>query len=173
MKTKRVILIGLFSAICYVGTILGITFYIGGSPTMVHLGTTAIFLSAILIGKDAGFAGAIGCALFDLLDPKYVLFAIPTFIIKGLTGYVAGKVAFSMGKQGNSNILNIIGFILGGIVSLIGYFLVNWIVFFGFEVAVLKLGSSLITTALGIAITIPISLIIKPLLKKGSIKVYE
>lgn len=49
---------------------------------MIHLGTTAIF-----IGKDAGFAGAIGCALFDALNPMFAAWIVPTFIVKGLTGW--------------------------------------------------------------------------------------
>lgn len=130
---------------------------------MIHLGTTAIFISAILVGKDAFFPAAIGCALFDIIT--FPMWAIPTFIIKGLTGYVVGKIAFYNEKDGYSTKYNIIGFILGSIVSLIGYFLVNWIFFIGWNGAVLSLSTSIITSIIGIAIAIPISIAVKTSLK--------
>lgn len=169
MKTRRIILIGLFAAICFVGTYLHIPIDFGGSSTMIHLGTTAIFISAIFIGKDAGFAGAIGCALFDALDPRFAVWVIPTFIIKGLTGYIVGYISFMFKKQGNSMLQNIIAFIVGGIVSLLGYYIVNWFVFVGFHVALLKMISSFITTAIGVIITIPIAAIIKPIINKSGV----
>jgi hypothetical protein len=59
---------------------------------------------------------------------------------------------------------NVIGFTAGGVVSLLGYFLINWFVFVGFNVAVVKMVSSLITTGIGIAIAIPLAGVIKPIL---------
>lgn len=56
-KTKRLVVIALLAAMCYVGTFINIRIPIGGSMSMVHLGTTAIFIAAVLIGKDAGLAG--------------------------------------------------------------------------------------------------------------------
>ena len=123
MKTKRMVLIGLFASICFIGTYAHIPINFGGSNSMIHLGTTAIFIAAILIGKDAGLAAGIGCALFDAIDPMFAAWVIPTFIIKGLTGYVVGAIAFSRGKKGNSMTQNVLAFIAGGIVSLLGYFL--------------------------------------------------
>ncbi|MFD3157056.1 ECF transporter S component [Haloimpatiens sp. FM7330] len=170
MKTKRLVLIGLFSAICFIGTFLHIPIDFGGSSTMIHLGTTAIFISAIFIGKDAGWAGAIGCALFDAMNPKFAAWVLPTFIIKGLTGFVVGYIAFMFAKRGNNLVQNIIAFIAGGVVSLLGYFIVNWLVFVGFYPALFKMISSLITTGLGVAITIPIAAIIKPIVNKSGLK---
>jgi uncharacterized membrane protein len=111
----------------------------------------------------------IGCALFDATNPRFAAWVIPTFIIKGLTGYAAGCIAFYKGKRGNSIVQNLIAFIAGGIVSLVGYFLFNWFVFVGFYPAVLKMGSSLITTGIAVAITVPLALVIKPILNKSGI----
>ena len=163
----------MFAALCFIGTYIHIPISLGSYNSMIHLGTTMIFLAAVFMGPDAGLAGGIGCALFDALDPRFSLYIIPTLIIKGLTGYVAGKIAFSMSKQGNSTKLNILSFIAGGIVSLVGYFIVNWILFKGWYGAVLSLSTSIITTALGIIITIPLSIIIKPLVIKSGIKLFR
>lgn len=171
---KRIIAIGLFTAICFVGTQLKIEVPLGGgTDTMIHLGTTAIFLASIFIGPDAGISAGVGCALFDLMSPKHVAWTIPTLIIKGLTGYIAGKICFAKGTNGNSKIQNIVAFIAGGIVSLIGYFLCNWFIFYGLNPAIVKMIASITTTGIGIIITIPISFILKPIVNKSGIKIYE
>ncbi|MBW6410586.1 ECF transporter S component [Clostridium weizhouense] len=160
-STRRMVLIGVMAAICFVGTYLHVPLAVGGSTTMIHLGTTAIFIAAVLIGPDAGLSAGIGCALYDALDPTFAAWIIPTLIVKGLTGYVAGKISFMNNKNGENSIQNIIGFIAGGIVSLIGYFIFNWLVFVGLASATIKLLASIGTTALGLAIAIPLSIAIK------------
>ena len=165
-NTKRIVCVALFATICFVGTCINIPIQIGGGTSMIHLGTTAIFLAAIFIGSDAGLSGAIGCALFDVMNPMFVAWVIPTFIIKGLTGYVVGKIAFNKGCRGEKLSLNIVGFMLGGIVSLIGYFIVNWFVFVGFYGALAKMTTSVITTTIAIVISIPL-IAIKPIVNKA------
>ena len=161
MKTKKLILMALFTALCFLGTWMHIPVPIGGATSMVHLGTTVIFIIAILIGKEAAIPAGLGCALFDLLSPGYAVWAIPTLIVKGLTGYVVGKIAFSKGYEGKNQIVNIIGFIAGGIVSLLGYFAFNWIIFKGWQGAVASLLTSSVTTAIGLVIAIPLALAVK------------
>lgn len=166
MTTRRIVLIGLFAALCFVGTWLHIPITLGGSNSMIHLGTATIFIAAVLIGKDAGLAAAIGCALFDASNPAFMAWVIPTFIIKGLTGYAAGYIAFARGKQGMSMVQNIIGFVAGGVVSLLGYFIVNWLVFVGFETALLKMITSITTTGIGVAIAVVASGALQPMVRQ-------
>ncbi|MEG1003207.1 ECF transporter S component [Clostridium sp.] len=161
MKTQKLVMYSMFAALIFLGTYIHIEIPIGGGVSMVHLGTTVIFIVAVLIGEKAALPAAIGSALMDALTPAFALWVIPTFIIKGLTGYVAGKVAYMNGKEGNSTIINIIAFICGGLVSLFGYFLVNWIIFQGWEGAVASLATSIVTTVIGIVIAIPLSMAIK------------
>ena len=161
MKTKKLVLLSLFTALCFIGTWVHIPVPIGGANSMIHLGTTVIFIVAILIGKDAAIPAGLGCALFDLLSPGYALWVIPTLITKGLMGYVTGKIAFANGKKGKSSLYNIIAFISGGIVSLVGYFIFNWIFFKGWEGAVASLVTSFGTTLIGIVIAIPLSMGVK------------
>ncbi|WP_017352033.1 MULTISPECIES: ECF transporter S component [unclassified Clostridium] len=160
-STKRIVLIGVMAAICFIGTYLHIPINLGGSASMIHLGTTAIFIAAVLIGPDAGISAGIGCALYDALDPTFAAWILPTLIVKGLTGYVAGKIAFANNKNGENIVYNIIAFVFGGIVSLIGYFIFNWLVFVGLAAAIAKLLASVGTTAIGLIIAIPLSIAIK------------
>lgn len=154
-KTLRIVRIALFAAICFVGTYIHIPITLGGSQTMIHLGTTAIFVGAIFLGKDVAFAGAIGCALFDAMDPAFAIWIIPTFFLKGATGYVAGAISHYKENKGDNMKLNIIAFLCGGLVSIVGYFIVN-LILFGQAAAVLKIITSVITTGLGVAIAIPL-----------------
>lgn len=161
MGTNKLVMMAMFAALIFLGTYIHIEIPIGGGVSMIHLGTTVIFIVAVLIGEKAALPAAIGSALMDALTPAFALWVIPTFIIKGATGYVAGKVAFMNGKEGKSTIQNIIGFILGGIVSLLGYFVVNWAIFKGWQGAVTSLLTSITTTAIGIVIAIPLSMALK------------
>lgn len=165
IDTKKLVRLALLTAFCFVGTYMHIQLPVGGKDTMIHLGTTAIFLGAILIGPEIALPAGIGCALFDAISPNYMIWVIPTLIIKALTGYTVGKIAFINGKRGNNQIYNIIGFISAGIVSLIGYFIVNNFLY-GLQVSMVKLISSVITTSIAIVITIPIALALKPIMNK-------
>lgn len=173
MNIKRIVRIGLFAAICFIGTYIHIPIVLGGYNSMIHLGTTMIFLASILLGSDAGIAAGIGCALFDAMDPKFAAYIIPTFIIKGLTGYVAGKIAFIGKFKGDNTKINILAFTIGGLVSLAGYFIVNWILFRGWAGAVLSLSTSIITTAIGVLIAIPLSMIIRPIVVRSGIQLFN
>lgn len=56
----------------------------------VHLGDTFIFISVLTLGKKNGaIASAVGAALADIIG-GYAIFAIGTFIAKGLMAYVMG-----------------------------------------------------------------------------------
>lgn len=161
MSTSRLVIMALCAALIFIGTFMHITIPVGGGVSMIHLGTTVIFIVSVLIGEKAALPAAIGSALFDALDPAFALWVLPTFIIKGATGYVAGKVAFLNGKEGKSVTQNTIGFILGGLVSLLGYFVVNWAIFKGWEGAVASLLTSITTTIIGIVIAVPLSMAVK------------
>ncbi|MGG7177301.1 ECF transporter S component [Clostridium paraputrificum] len=161
MKTKKLVLLSLFTALCFIGTWIHIPVPTVGTNAMIHLGTTVIFIIAILIGKNAAIPAGLGCALFDLFSPGYALWVIPTLITKGLMGYAVGKIAFANGKKGKNPIYNIIGFVIGGIVSLTGYFIFNWIFFKGWEGAVSSLITSFGTTIIGLLIAIPLSMGVK------------
>lgn len=169
MNTKKIVIIGLLAALTFAGTYIHIPLPFLGPNSMMHLGTTMIYISAVLIGPDAGWAGGIGCALFDLLSMP--VYAGPTFIIKGLQGYVSGKIAFAGEKEGNSLIQNLIGFILGAVISLAGYFITDYyIVYHNWMTAMTSTIGSLLTSGIGIIFSLVIIQIVKPIFKRANIK---
>lgn len=89
-----------------------------GTGGYVHFGDSIIYLAAAFLGPIAGaIVGAVGHSLADLLS-GYVIFAIATFIIKGIMGFVIGKILYKK--------FSVVRFIIAGIVSLaivtLGYF---------------------------------------------------
>lgn len=166
MRTKRLVTIGMLAALCFAATFIHIPVT---AKSMLHLGTTAIFVSAVLIGPQAGWAGAVGCALFDLMNPAYAAYALPTFIIKGLQGCSAGKIAFLRGKKGSSFTQNLIGFIFGSIVSILGYFVVDWLLLSNWAAAVENTIGSLLSSGLGIVFSLSLVSVLMPIIKKSNI----
>ncbi|WP_461204814.1 ECF transporter S component [Clostridium sp. DL1XJH146] len=174
LNVFKLVIISLMAAICYVCTWIHIPISIGGFNSMIHLGTTAIFIIAIIIGKDAGIAAAIGMSLFDIMDPAFAFWAPFTFVIKGLTGYVVGWIAFSNNNKGNNLLTNIIAFVAGGLVSLLGYFAAGVLIYQSVAISFAHSSTSVITTIIGILVTIPLSKVIKKLMPKSiTVKLQE
>ena len=111
----------------------------------IHLGDGAIFLSAILLGPYAGIAAAVGSALADALFGYYI-YIIPTFIIKGLMGLLAGLFAGSSPKITARNIAVYVGCEL---LMTAGYFLFETF-FYGIGAAAGAIGPNLIQGAAGV-----------------------
>ena len=88
-----------------------------------HLGDCAIFVGVMILGrKDGTVAAAVGAALSDLLG-GFLIWVIPTFVIKGIMAFVMGTVVEKILPEKKGNWL--IGAILGGICQIIGYQLVK------------------------------------------------
>ena len=96
------VLIGLFSAICYVSLML---FKIPipspvGNP-FIHMGNMFVILAALLFsGPIGGLSGSIGMGLFDLLN-GWASSAPKTIVLKFGIGFIAGLVA-SKGHDANA-----------------------------------------------------------------------
>ncbi|MFW6028679.1 MAG: ECF transporter S component [Halanaerobiales bacterium] len=117
--------LALFIAFTTVATFIHIP---GPSSSYFNLGELAIYSIALVFGgKAGGIAGGVGSAMADLIL-GYSIWAPFTFIVKGLEGYVVGKIS----EEGNL-IRNILAIIVGGHIMIIGYaitkgFLISWAV---------------------------------------------
>ena len=103
MKNKqvfRITITALMAALCYIGfKYMKFDIPVGPTFTAVHLGNTFCTLAGLLLGGTyGGIAGAIGMSIGDLLDPKYVLYAPKTIILKFIMGYLAGTIAHKLFK---------------------------------------------------------------------------
>ena len=58
----------------------------------INIGDTAVYVAAALLGGPAGMiSAAIGSALADL-TAGYVMYILPTVIVKGLMGFICGRL---------------------------------------------------------------------------------
>ena len=112
---KKLTMAGVMAALVFVMT------YVPKVPVpvtggYVHLGDGAIFLSMLLLGQLGIPAAAIGSALADILG-GYLVYALPTMLIKALVALIAWKVW----KEG-SWLRAILAFLLAEAAMVGGYF---------------------------------------------------
>lgn len=124
IKAKNIGIVAVFSALAFVATrFLQIPILQTGG--YLNFGEAIIYIAAIFFGPAVGgLVGAIGPALADVTSP-YAAFAPFTFMIKGLEGFIVGKISST--KQ--SKVTKILGIVAGGSIMVIGYFIVEILVF--------------------------------------------
>lgn len=168
--TQDLVVIGLLAAACTVATYIKIPV---GTGAFVHLGSAAIFASAILFGGvKGGFAGAIGSAFFDLLG-GFSPYTIWSFVIKGVAGLIIGGLAHTpalkkMAKSipGGEWGKNILATFVGAAWTLGGY-LVAWTIVIGsWEAAVGNIMASVLSSTVGMIVGIPLAMALKKPLRK-------
>lgn len=85
----------------------------------LNLGDMVVFIAALTLGKKGGFiVGSFGSAMADILT-SYTHYAPITFIVKGLEGYIAGRVLETdIGKK-----FPVLATAIGGIFMAFGYYI--------------------------------------------------
>ena len=127
-QTKELALNGLLIALVTVATYL-IRIPIPATQGYINAGDSMIFLTGVVFGPQAAlFAGGLGSALADLLA-GYVQYAPITLIVKGLEGWIVGKIAFGAAKREGLKIKDIIAILVGGVVMITGYYIGEAILF--------------------------------------------
>ena len=123
LSVRQLAFLSLFIAFTAVATFLHIP---GPSFSYFNLGEVAIYTIALTFGRKAGFiAGSFGSAIVDVIL-GYSIWAPFTFIIKGVEGWVVGKLA-----RDNDWRHNLLAIIAGGNIMVVGYavtkgFLISW-----------------------------------------------
>jgi len=125
----------------------------------IHLGDGMICLAAMLLGPVSIAAAAIGSALSDLVG-GYMIYVLPTLVIKGLIALVVWKV-YRPGDWFRA----LIAFVLGEAVMVLGYFVAEAILF-GVGTAAAAIGPNVIQ-GLGGVIVGMVCLPLVPRLKKA------
>jgi len=117
----------------------------------LNFGDIMVFTAALLFGRlVGGLAGGIGSAIADIIG--YPLFAPYTLIIKGLEGFVAGSI-----RDGKSSRRDLLGWLVGSIVMVSGYFLAEaYIMSLGVPAAVAEVPFNVVQVLSGAVIAIPL-----------------
>jgi len=158
--TRNIVVAGLMAALVTVGTML-IQIPVGMSG-YVHLGDSMVYFSGVLFGPVlGGLAAGLGSFLADMLS-GYAVYAIPTFIIKGLDAVVIALLYKMIAGNGGSSkrklTAYIIAFLGGSIVMTSGYFLFETFMY-GMEGAIVGLIPNMFQGTVGGAISIPFFLL--------------
>jgi uncharacterized membrane protein len=147
-------LVTIMTALVTVGTlILRIPNPMGG---YFNVGDVMIFVSALTFGPlVGGFAGGVGSAIADMIG--FPLFAIPTLIIKGLEGFIAGLVTDKKGV-----FRDVLAVVVAGSEMIIGYFLVElYALDWGLGGALAEVPGNVAQIVIGGIIGIPIALVLR------------
>ncbi|MEG2789750.1 MAG: ECF transporter S component [Romboutsia sp.] len=166
VKTRDLVETALLISLVFVATrFINIRLPIASNGGLVHLGNTMLFISSIVFGKKKGAcAGAFGMGLFDLLS-EWAIWAPFTFIIRGVMGYIIGKISWSNNKRGNDITTNIFAIILSGAWMIFGYFVTEMILYGNYIQAMSSIPGNITQIVIGIIIGVPISKILKKHIK--------
>jgi uncharacterized membrane protein len=118
----------------------------------LNFGDIMVFASALLFGRFVGgLAGGIGSAIADMIG--YPLFAPYTLVIKGLEGFVAGSI-----RDGKSTRRDLLGWLVGAIVMVSGYFLAEaYVMGLGVPAAAGEVPFNVVQVLSGVVVAIPLA----------------
>lgn len=147
MTTKQLCIQGLLIALVTVGTML---FQIPVSATQgyVHLGDSMILLAAVFFGARYGaLAGGFGSALADILT-GYSHWAPFTFLIKGIMGYLVGKLAERKAEK-FFTVRNLLAVGIGIVWMVFGYYIGGGILHGSFAVSLTSIPENIVQGVAG------------------------
>ncbi len=154
-KTLRLIAFcGITAAFVFLGTQLRIPTAIG----YINLGDAVILIASYVIGPAAFFPAAIGSAIADLIA-GYPMYIIPTFVIKGLMGLVAGLIMRHPEHRPHI-VKRLIAGILAELIMVSGYFAVE-VFLYDVAAAAASIPFNLIQAGAALVIAVPCSYLLK------------
>ena len=154
--TKELCIIALLIALVCAAT-MAITIPIPATSGYVHLGDSVILICSVFFGSGYGLAaGGIGSALADCLG-GYAHWAPFTLVIKGVMGYIIGRVSDYNGGRGKFfSLRNMAASFLGVAWMVFGYFLGGAAIKGSFAVSLASVPANVVQGAGGLIIFIVI-----------------
>ena len=155
----QISLMAVMTALVAVGTfIIRIPNPMGG---YFNMGDVMVFVAALTFNPlVGGFAGGVGSAIADMIG--FPIFAIPTLIIKGLEGLLAGIIT-----NKKSIFRDVVAVVVAGGEMIIGYFLVElYPLGWGLGGALAELPGNIAQIFVGGLLGIPIAIILRRNLPK-------
>jgi uncharacterized membrane protein len=164
---REVTLNGLLIALVFVSTyLIQIRLPVSLNGGLVHMGNVALFTVALVFGKRRGaIAGAFGMGLFDLVS-GWVVWAPFTFVVRGVMGYLIGRLA-----EGSSKVWwkAPVAIVIGGIWMLGGYYVTEGILYGNWVAPLTSIPGNLTQLGLGAAVALPFA----RLLNTNRIKLFK
>ena len=178
ISTKRIAMAGLLAALTAVGSALRITIPVSiGGTSAFHLGNIFCALSGILLGPGlGGLAAGLGSAIYDMTNPIYIGEAWLTFLMKGAYALAAGLVFKHLHLK--EYLRDLLATTAGAVTYAVLYlgksFIEDHFVLgLPLDAVLLTVGQKgLVSTVNGViaaAVSVPLYLTLKPLLKKAKL----
>ncbi|WP_312700689.1 ECF transporter S component [Sedimentibacter sp.] len=147
---KDMVYTSLFAALICVATfIIKIPSVVTNGYT--HLGDGFIFIAVTLLGrKNGAWAGAIGASLADIMG-GYSFYALPTFIIKFIMGYIMGTV---IEKLPDIKHKRTIGAAVGSVWQIFAYYVVGSLMVGNFISTLAEIPGNTIQSVAGIIVAL-------------------
>lgn len=112
-------LIGILSALSYVGVLIQIPIPSFLGKPMIHLGNLVVIISALIFGGSVGgISGSIGMGIYDIINGYDLFSIIRTILLKLIMGLIVGHI-YQI-KLKNSSKKSWILYITGGFITLLG-----------------------------------------------------
>lgn len=164
-------LIGIFGALTCVITLF-IDIPIPATKGFLNIGDAAVMLSGLLFGPViGGIAGGVGSSLADIIL-GYPIYAPATLIIKGLEGLIVGLIADPKEIHEKISYRDFIAVAIGGLLMVVGYLFYEAILY-GFATALVEVPMNFIQYAVGIAVSLLITIPIRKNLTQALPQVFD
>jgi uncharacterized membrane protein len=121
-----------------------------------NLGDVAIFIVALTFNPAiGGVAGGLGSAIADMIG--FPVFVIPTLLVKGLEGFLAGMIS-----DKKTPLRDILAVLVGGGEMILGYFLIElYFLQWGLGGAASEVPGNVGQIVIGAVLGIPIAYVIR------------
>lgn len=175
---KKIVITSLMSALCFVGAYISIPVALPFGSAIIHFGNIFMIVAALVFGKViGGLSAGIGMFLFDIFSGTFLMYAPGTFIVKFISGFICGKIAFSDRNFKNRYLFaSIVGISINIILSPFNSIAVNMFSN-NFQIVPLIMSAfgtffiSILNGIIAIVVALPISKIIIFALKNNNSKV--
>ena len=170
LTIRYVAYLAVFTALTFVATVVITIPMVSAAGGYINFGDTIIFIASAILGPIGGLvSGALGSMIADLIyAPSYALI---TLIVKGLEGLLAGLTISFIRKltykfKWSDYLAFIVGFIVGGLEMVLGYYIGGGILLgimegdmlLGFEISLLDVPSNFIQFGVSVGVGYAISL---------------
>ena len=154
MKSKSIAIYALMSALVMVATFV-VRIPMVATDGYLNLGDGVLLYCGVAFGPVAGLiAGGIGSALADMIA-GYAHWILPTFLIKGFEGALAGMLFWVLGKGNKNRFLSAsVASVPSALVMVIGYFFASWIMKGSAAVAWTSVPGNAVQGAVGVALAL-------------------
>ncbi|MHA1670651.1 MAG: ECF transporter S component [Promethearchaeota archaeon] len=163
----------IFAALTCILTIL-ISIPVPATGGYINIGDVGVMLTALIFGPIIGsLGGGIGSALADIFL-GYPIWAPATFIVKGLEGLIVGLIANPRKVRTYFNFYDIIAVIVGGLIMVFGYFVIEAFIFnFGIASALVELPGNSFQFVIGAIVSICFIVVLRIVIKISNPQVFD